>query len=436
MKKNFFLVLALSLFVSANAQQVTAPTKEIKPVKLENLAAKKIMAKDMNLLATKQQTYTNGQLPTSVAPRQNVANATEIAFYLANPNYALYSGTTAEGYNYLNEYVLFPYTKGVDFFCITNSTNQFAWLIDNQQASDINDSIYSIPANYVQGPGYGMPYVPTLLFATGTSYTYGEEAKASVGTYALFDDYYWVTSKPAYTNPDICQISQVASPYNSLLIGYSDNCPYLLGTNMTYYFDKDNELQTGGATIDTVMTIFGFDNVRTDIDSISIQVWADDKIKLGNELTVTLFPMQGNSVYINSPIASEKVSSDFVSQDFSDGGQFGIINFPVKASVNGRFAIMISGLSDPNADFGFVTGQVDLVFAGTTLFIQNGEFSNNPWALDIALSVNAKFTEGATMAAPVVNENNANKAQKFVTPEGQVVFTKDGKTYNMLGVEL
>lgn len=407
MKKIFSFALVAVMAISANATQ-TMKAEKIKPT---------INHHHLQMTEVQKQAYAlKGEKIQHVV----AAGATDTLYY-GRPNYAWNWGFTPEfgAYNFAAISISTQDTlRFIKDSKTVHTTAQFGWFVNGQDLQNYsNELIYALPNQLQEGGQY---YMPLLADENSNQYMYGEsEDEQFIIAGNAWDGMQPFTKCAMYT-------STVAenSGWDCYSMAWDNAGNYFMGTGM----DMTSQ---GLGLIDNFVTYFGTPHEAMSVDTISLFVYSSQANPIGPD-GLTLIVTQD---FENAIAGYKAMNANLVDWSQSQTGTYiGLLNFPVKFTVQGEFAVLLSGFNGQNTKIGCMTDVENwYTFSGDidpTYFItSNGQlysFGNN-----IALSFNACFGN-----APQGIENNEAgvKATKAVV-DGKIVINKGGKQYNVLGAQ-
>lgn len=431
MKKIFALTLAVSMMANAFAQVAVTKMDKSEMKKDVQLTFKsQNINRPMDLTAS----YENGHIPASSAARiQKAAEAVvDTVYYLADPSYAYYTGFDNNGMGYV-PFLFQPVETDMTFYNIGTlaEDTKVAWTLDGKSEVSQEKNL-TIPAGEIF-EDYGMAgqgIMPILMTSTGGYYFYGISQEAT-GKYfwGSYPDFFMPLTKcHMYTS-----LTFQAKGRDYVMMSYDETRPHVFGSG----FDLTKE---GLGLIDSIGTVFGQEGTITTVDSINLLVWsAGSSLQIGNSLKMTLYPVtvdgQKALIETSKPIASHVATDkDITYSSTQNNTTMGIVAFPIKEVIEGKFFIEITGMNGKGADFGIFSDGMDRMGFGDTYMIYGGKY-NNFFGLNITMSVIATICDHAVEPEGLRNTAAAAKAVKSIR-NGQMLIEKAGKTYNAFGQEI
>ena len=438
MKKIFSFACIACIAISAVAN-VQTKVYDIKSAKrISNVQVKNnIDWSERNIDVTA--VYSNGELPKAPKARKvSAAAALDTAFYFVDAESALYGGIYSDGANGYPT-IWQKANSDVEFLnaSMFNEEGGYGWFIGSISEETLlgTDTNLIVPAGMFES-GQGFSTTPIFAMESGAQYSYGDAQEAQYW-YAFDPEFYTpLTKSHMFTSTSFSK-----SGYDLGCFRLTQDMPYIFGTgiDMTPYASRGYKC----GKVDTIGTIWGFEDCTTKIDSINIVVTSyATSLQPGNNLTMTLHPVRvsGGKYYIDlkSAYARHTVTAqDIIWQEYDEDYQetMGGISFPIKVEINGLFFITISGFNAEGANIGVWSDGVDPYGYGDTYYISNGGNFYNYWGMNALISVNAAIVEqGGEQAVENVTEP-AQKAQKIVR-DGQLIIKKGDKEFNVLGAQL
>jgi len=446
MKKIYSLALVAMIAISAiaNVQPRMYDNKSMKrisDVPVKEQLTKSISERPMLDAAV----YSNGQVPSVAKARKAYAEdatAQDTAYYLVSPYDAAYGGVYPDG-NMSYPTIWQRANADVEFwnFSEFNEDGDFGWFIgdvdpDNMLSADTN---MVVPAGFFK-PGYGAAATPIFAMESGAQYAYGD----------CEEKQYWYAFDPEeYSALTRCHMftstaySDDGGDYGCFSL--SSDMKYLLGTgiDMTPYAALGYEC----GAVDTIGTMWGFENCTTKIDTISVMAMSkgSTSLAIGNKLTMTLLPIrksgQYNLIDFKNPYASITATRNNITFEYSGSSEtygnvaLGCISFPFKLDIEGEFFIIMSGFNGRGANIGLYSDGVDPCYAGDTYYISNNTNFYNYFGVNALISVNAAIVEPALPTALDKVAEQQVKVKKEIR-NGQLVITRGEKSFNVLGAQL
>lgn len=461
MKKIFAFVLALSVMSMSYAQQKM--TKEVLDgMKIAPRAHKMEIKNFDKMRPMRSEVYTNRQVPvrTLSQVKKDAAVADTACYLEAYRAYRM--GYYPDGMD-PTPALIQQWNDSLAFVNISVMTgDQFGWFLGGEMMSQ--DTIFKICGDEIGFDGndeYMDGIMPELAFANGASYEYGkayyEYYAEKLPQYADYFQSVWMTMPVTYKYPlTWCDF------YNAPEMNYGS----AIGWNLTYWaWDMNSKSYMFGSNFDpslagiqyaaalaregltkipdTIATEFGMDDMALDIDTITVGFYAmGDFLPAGSQIKIDLHPItydpQMNMNYIEEEVLASGVATindtcGVYTWSTSETGLSevlteGVLTFPIKATIRGRFMAEISGFNDNNANIGFFA---DNVSAGTVYHICDGNYVSL-WYANLSIAYNASLASGVGFDAIKAEKVAATKGMK----NGRLFIEKNGRRFNALGAEV
>lgn len=459
MKKIFAFVLALSVMSLGYAQQKM--TKEVLDgMKIAPRAHKMEVKKFDQTRTLRGEVFTNRQIPARTLNHIRKAGAAADTACYMEAYRAYRMGYYPGGYE-PNPALVQQWNDSVAFVNISVMTgDQFGWFLGGEMISQDTvltvhgEDIFNGNDEYMEG------IMPELMFANGASYEYGkayyEYGEQKNPQYADYYKSVWMTMPETYKYPltwcDFYNAPEMTESPIGWNLDYWMWDPsaksYMFGSNfdpsLAGVQDAAMLAQEGLTKIpDTIATEFGMDGMTLDIDTITIGFYAiGNFLPAGSQIKIDLHPITYDP-QLNMNLIEEEVLASGVATindtcgiyeitpsqtGLNENLTIGVLNFPVKATINGRFMAEISGFNDNNANVGFFA---DYVSAGTIYHVCDGNYVSL-WYANLSIAYNANLVSGTGFDAIKAEKVAATKGMK----NGRLFIEKNGRRFNALGAEV